>query len=402
MVASIKKDPLLHWGALFPRRQRSDYFASFDKRKTAYLFLCRHAIYQALSVLGVKPGETILVPAYHCSALIDPILSFGATVRFYDVKRDCSPNLEDIATKIDHSTKALLCIHYFGFPQAVTTLRQVCDSAGIYLIEDCAHVFGTMVDAKPLGSSGDISMFSVRKFLPIQDGGILVVNNPRLQLRVSKQGFCLLPELKAIKDFLDRLADETSATWFELLSRLWRVPARIVGQMGARGVVKVSGSLTINGSGAEFDRRLVGLPMMKVSQYLLWNSDFVSIKKKRRDNYRRLLDAMQHVSGLECVYPVLPDGVSPMVFPVIVKDRANFHLVLRERGVPAVTWGGVIHGDLPKDLYPDAWFLYDRLVMLPVHQDIGNPEIEFMLEVVRTASNDKIPKEMPVYESSLR
>lgn len=402
MVASIKKDPLLHWRALLPRWQRSDYFAFFDKRNTANLFLCRHAIYQGLSILDVKPGETILVPAYHCSALIDAILSFGATVRFYDVKRDCSPNLEDIANKIDRSTRALLCIHYFGFPQAITTLRQLCDSAGIYLIEDCAHVFGTMVDGTALGSSGDISVFSVRKFLPLQDGGILVVNNPQLRLRVSTRGLCLLPELKAIKDSLDRLADETSATWLELLSRIWRVPARIVGQLGARGVVKVSGSLTINGSSTEFDRRLVGLPMMKVSQYLLWNSDFVSIQKKRRDNYRRLLDAMQDSSVLECVFPALPDGVSPMVFPVIVKDRENFHLALRERGVPAVTWGGVIHRDLPKDLYPDAWFLYDRLVMLPVHQDINDPEIEFMLEIIRTASKDDIRKEMPAYESSLR
>ena len=400
MIASIYKNPLLQWGTLLPRRRRTDYFAPFDKGKTAFLFLGRHAIYHGLSVLGVKPGDAILVPAYHCSALIDPILAYGATVRFYDVKRDCSPNLEDIAAKVDHLTKAVLCVHYFGFPQPIRTLRQLCDSAGIYLIEDCAHVFGTMVEGAALGTLGDISLFSVRKFLPIQDGGILVVNNARLQLRIPKLGPWLLSELKAIKDLLDRLADEASTRWFTLLSLLWRVPARALKQMAVTRAEKVSNALSVHHSSLEFDLRFVNLPMTKVSRYLLWNSDFLSIEEKRRHNYRRLAEAMPKSEALECVFASLPDGVSPMVFPLVAKDRSNFHLALRERGVPAVTWGGVVNDNLPKDLYPDAWYLYDRLVMLPIHQDIGDREIQFMADVVRAVCEADIPKKTRLPEPS--
>jgi len=399
MVTSIHKDPLLHWGALLPRRRRPDYFAPFDKGKTGFQFLGRHALYHGLSVLGIKPGDAILVPAYHCSALIEPILAYGATVRFYDVKRDCSPNLEDIAAKIDHMTKAVLCVHYFGFPQPIRTLRQLCDSAGIYLIEDCAHVFGTMMEGVALGTSGDISMFSVRKFLPIQDGGILVVNNPRLQLRIPK-GPWLLSEFKAIKDLLDRLADEASTRWFTFLSRLWRAPARALRQMAMTRAVRVSNALTVNRSSLEFDLTLVNLPMTKVSRYVLWNSDYLAIKEKRRHNYRCLAEAMPKSEALECVFTSLPDGVSPMVFPFVAKDRSNFHLALRERGVPAVTWGGVVHRGLPKDLYSDAWYLYDRLVMLPIHQDIGDREIQFMADVVRAVCEADIPKKTRVPEPS--
>lgn len=376
--------------------------APFNEEDSAFLFLARHALYHGLAVLGVEPGDAILVPAYHCSALVEPILAYGARVRFYDVKRDCSPNLEDVATKIDPSTKALLCIHYFGFPQPLGALRRLCDSAGIYLIEDCAHVFGgTMPDGAALGTSGDISVFSVRKFLPIQDGGVLLVNNPRFRSRVPKLEPRPLSELKAIKDLLDRLADEAPTRWFTLLSRLWRVPARLLGQMAVSGAVTVSSALTVNHSSLEFDRRLVNLPMTKVSRRLLWNSDSGFIKEKRRDNYRRLMGAMQQLPALECVFSSLPDGVSPMVFPLIAKNHQNFHLVLRERGVPAVTWGGVVHRDLPENLYPDAWYLYDRLVMLPLHQDIGDREIQFMVAAVVAASKADIPTGIRAPEPSL-
>src|SRR5262249_14275549 len=99
-------------------------------------------------------------------------------VDFYSTKRDCTVDLLDIIGRITPTTRALLVVHYFGFPQGIHELREICKRHQIALIEDCAHVLCGDIDGQPLGSFGDAAIFSWRKFLPIYDGGELVINRP--------------------------------------------------------------------------------------------------------------------------------------------------------------------------------------------------------------------------------
>src|SRR5262249_31065683 len=120
----------------------------------------------------------VLIPSYICRAAVDPFLAYGMDIDFYSIKMDCAVDLDDIQNRITPKTKAILAAHYFGFPQQIGRIRDICDRHQIALIEDCAHVLCGEIDGKPIGSFGDASIFSWRKFLPVYDGGELVMNRP--------------------------------------------------------------------------------------------------------------------------------------------------------------------------------------------------------------------------------
>ena len=143
-----------------------------------YFFWARNAIYHCLNLLNIKPGSRVLLPAYICRAAVDPFLAYGLHVDFYSVKSDCAADIGDIQARITADTKAVLAAHYFGFPQEIQQIRDLCDRYQIALIEDCAHVLTGEIGGRPMGTFGDAAIFSWRKFLPVYDGGELVMNRP--------------------------------------------------------------------------------------------------------------------------------------------------------------------------------------------------------------------------------
>jgi dTDP-4-amino-4,6-dideoxygalactose transaminase len=134
---------------------------------------------------------------------------------------------------------------------------------------------------------------------------------------------------------------------------------------------------------APFDPRMVNFPMTRVSAWILRHSDLSAISARRRENYRFLLDAMSRLSGVTVPFPHLADGICPWVFPVVLDGLANAHWQLRARGIPAVSWGGVRHPSLAKEQFPEADFLYENLMFLPVHQSLGAGELSLAVDAVK-------------------
>jgi perosamine synthetase len=135
---TVSQDQFWSFGMMSLRR------GSYEVSPTArvrYAFTCaRNALFNSLKPLGIKPGDHVLVPAYVCRAAIDPLRAYGVNVNFYAIGRKCEPILEDIEQRIGPRARALLLVHYFGFPQAIAPIRNLCNRYKIMLIEDCAHV----------------------------------------------------------------------------------------------------------------------------------------------------------------------------------------------------------------------------------------------------------------------
>src|SRR5262249_29618527 len=134
----VSPGPRLEWKALHPLRRRMP--APFATAPTHYVFSGRTAIFQGLRILRILPGERVLVPAFNCASLVEPILRHGAKVAFYRVNGDCSADFVDIERRIDSQTRAIVVIHYFGFPERIERFRELCATRRLALIEDCAHV----------------------------------------------------------------------------------------------------------------------------------------------------------------------------------------------------------------------------------------------------------------------
>lgn len=338
-------------------------------------FWARNGIFHGLRLMGVMPGDRVLVPSYICRAAVEPILAAGAGVDYYGVGRDCEIDLEDITRRITPTTRVLLAVHYFGFPQEIEKVQAFCSHRGLKLIEDCAHVFHGDVGGRPLGSFGDISVFSWRKFLPVYDGADLVLNTVKKETRVAWEDEPWLFTVKVAKNVLEGM----------LGCSIGGSLRRIASQLAHLRSTDSEGAflpLAVTAGTDSFDVRVAHWQMSRLSRWIKAHADVPAIVEARRNHYRYLHERLLKIPRVRLLHAELPDGVCPWILPFMVDGIENVHLILRSMGIPAVTWGGVRPPQLKVGEYGEADVLYDHLVFLPVHQSLTWSDLDLMATCV--------------------
>lgn len=133
---------------------------------------------------GINPGDEILTTPLTCTATNWPILANGFKIKWVDVDPNtCNMDLDDLARKITPKTKAIMVVHWGGYPVDLDKLADIQEKASKIIgfkpaiIEDCAHAFGSTYKGKKIGNHGNICTFSFQaiKHLTTGDGGALVV-----------------------------------------------------------------------------------------------------------------------------------------------------------------------------------------------------------------------------------
>ncbi|MFX0202075.1 MAG: aminotransferase class I/II-fold pyridoxal phosphate-dependent enzyme, partial [Candidatus Hodarchaeota archaeon] len=350
-------------------------------------YSCRYALAAALKNIITSPKDNILLPSYNCSTEIDPVLSVGAKPIFYRVTRELNIDIDDLVLKINKNTKAILVTHYFGFSLPLNEIKNICEERNILLIEDCAHSFLSQADGHYLGSTGDFAVFSLWKILPVPDGGLLVVNNPRIQFSLKKVAPPLFPFLYVAGKMLshisyDHLDLRTISMKLFLRSVFLALKAA---RLFMRGLKKLTGKgrlhLLIPDS-YEFLSEAIKLEISKFSKRIIESSDLKSIKNVRRNNYKYLHQNIKRIHGIKLVFDELPDGTNPLFFPIIVKNRKNLYQRMKQKGVVTFPFWEVFHKEVPWDKFPDAVFLKNHLLGLPVHQDLTQRNLDYLLETL--------------------
>lgn len=143
------------------------------------------ALRLALMALGVGSGHEVILPAYSCVALMNAVLSLGATPVLADVTpRTWTLSPADVARRLNARTKAIIAVHLFGAPAAIGELSAL----GVPVIEDCAHGIGGRVDGRPFGGAGalSISSFYATKMIAGGEGGIVAGRDARLIERIHR------------------------------------------------------------------------------------------------------------------------------------------------------------------------------------------------------------------------
>ncbi|NJM81621.1 MAG: DegT/DnrJ/EryC1/StrS aminotransferase family protein [Tabrizicola sp.] len=132
-------DLAVSFASLVKRDPSGGVAALFKGRRASHWFSTRVAIRRGCDVLGLKPGDEVLVPAYNCGSETDPLRHAGLTVSLYPVNRQTGVDPDEVARRITPRTRAIYLIHYFGFLHPATAdIRRICDTHGLHMIEDCA------------------------------------------------------------------------------------------------------------------------------------------------------------------------------------------------------------------------------------------------------------------------
>ena len=147
------------------------------------------AIHLGLLLLGVGPGDEVLCPSFTFVATANPIIYCGAAPVFVDSEADtwniCPEHLREAITdriKRGKKPKALLLVHLYGMPAKLDELLAIAQEYGIAVLEDAAEALGARYQGQPLGSFGQVSVFSFNgnKILTTSGGGALLTPNAEL------------------------------------------------------------------------------------------------------------------------------------------------------------------------------------------------------------------------------
>ncbi len=145
------------------------------------------ALHLALHALDIGPGDEVLLPSLTFVSDPQAVLAVGARPVFCDVELDTAClDPDDVGRRLTRRTRALIPVHYAGFPCAMDELLALADRHGLAVVEDAAHAFGSSYRGRPIGSLGHLTCFS---FDPVKnvtcgEGGAVTTNDDSLARRL--------------------------------------------------------------------------------------------------------------------------------------------------------------------------------------------------------------------------
>ena len=388
----VPKNPVLGWASFSKAAAVATPVAPpsvLSLPHKRYVTSARVAIALALQRLGVGPGDQVLVPAYHCLSMVEPVVFCGATPAFYPL----TPRLEVPLAALERfdltRVRALLVTHYFGFPQAMAEICAFAARHGIPVIEDCAHAVFGRADGRPVGSWGDYAAVSLMKFFPVYDGGCLASAHHALddlELRAPSGRF----EAKALLNSIERGLSYRRFPGMQAAARgtvlvkdaMWRGVKRLrAGRSPSPYAFSdPAASEGVNGlDPAWLDRRI-----SFASQQLVERLPVARIVEKRRRYYARLDAALRDLPAARPLFERLPDDVVPYVFPLVVERPERVFRRLKTDAVPLFRWERLWSDDAVR-VDPLSARYATEIFQLPCHQELTDDDLGWIIERVQAA-----------------
>src|SRR5205807_2347622 len=141
------------------------------------------ALHLAMLAAGVGPGDEVIVPSLSFVATANAVLYTGGTPVFADLESLERPLIspEQIEAALTPKTKAIVPMHYGGFPCRMDAILELAAKRGVLVVEDAAHAIGSTFQGRACGTMGAIGCYSffANKNLPAGEGGAVVTNDEK-------------------------------------------------------------------------------------------------------------------------------------------------------------------------------------------------------------------------------
>lgn len=339
----------------------------------------RDALMAGIDFLGLEIGDCIIIPAFMCESTVTPLRRAGYRVIFLDINEDL--NFDITALKklaLKYKARAILVANYFGFSCNLREISELCVPLKIKLIEDCSHSFLSSKHFSGEEQYSDIIIYSLRKTLPIRDGGVLRINN------YTKDNFI---------DLTNQLPRIYFADFIYFFSR---VVEYIISRIGwpniySNRVEYLKNNLRTKVLNREKfdDQKLVApkRPSIMLSRYISSTKYLESTRKKLIENYLTITTSASQL-GFKLKYINLPRGTVPQW--AILRDHTG-DLVdqLRAMGVGACRWPGnelIPEVNEVPEKYQNTKRLNNELVLIPVHQSLGKRDLTKIILSLKKSS----------------
>ncbi len=312
------------------------------------------ALHLACEALGVGPGDEVIVPSLTFVATANAVQYTGAEVRFAEIlgPHDLNISPDAIEAQITPRTKAIIVVHYAGYPCKMAAIREIARKNGLVLIEDAAHAPGASLDGIALGAWGDVGCFSFfsNKNLSTGEGGMLVTDRDDVAERVR----------------LLRSHGMTSLTW-----------DRHKGHAYSYDVV-------VQGYNYRIDEIRSALGLVQLEK--------LGMNNALREKYTRMY--WDELSETDVGLPFMNSDGKPAyhIFPMLLPagtDRKAFIDALRSEGIQTSIHYPPVHTfSLYRERYPSIEMLLTESiaaheVTLPLYPQMGRDRVEFVCGAVK-------------------
>lgn len=317
----------------------------YEEDKCVLFALGRNAMYAACQALRIESGDSVLTPAFDCNGSLQPFRVLGVRLQFFrSDPYNFSADIDDIKRKITSQTKLIHIINHFGMPQPWDKLFSLSQDTSIPILEDNAYSLLSKINGRLFGTFGDISIFSLRKNLPLIDGGLLRINNPKYTLKSVKKNiplFSLSDMPSMLKIISDRLGfykvSQTLRGVLRIITPeimppppLYSVPRDGYPDWPLRDSIGKEFSCDYLRPMSYFSRK----KLSKYSQH-----DYTDIIEKKRYYYKLLSDKLSNVKGIKILWPVLPDGIVPFCLSFLVSsNKRDFIFEVLQKKYNVMAW----------------------------------------------------------------
>jgi dTDP-4-amino-4,6-dideoxygalactose transaminase len=304
---------------------------------------CTAGLHLALAILGIGPGDEVLVPSLSFVATANAVLYCGATPVFVDIGSLEVPliSVEDAAARCTQRTKAVIVMHYAGYLVDADAWREFADQRGLLLIEDSAHAVG----AARSRIFGDLAVFSFfgNKNMTTAEGGMILGANEQVLAQVR----------------LGRGHGMTTST---------------MQRLNGQGTYDV----TMLGFNYRMTELNAAVGLVQLRKLSAWNAR----RKTLSQQYKELL------TGSRIEVPFAKQGLSTHhIFPVLLPESADRGFViaaLRQAGIQTSFHYPPIHllswyRDRNPDVHlPVTEMFSSRELTLPLHPKMEDEQVEYV------------------------
>ena len=180
--------PFSFWGGPRVQRLEEGWAKLYGVPYAVSMNSATSCLIAAIGALGIGYGDEVIVSPYTMTASAACPLFYGAIPIFADVKLETgSLDPDSIEKKVTPRTRAIVVVHQFGIPAQMERILEVARRHDLFVIEDCAQAHGALYQGKPVGTFGQIGIFSlnVNKAIQVGEGGVCVTGDPDLRMRLA-------------------------------------------------------------------------------------------------------------------------------------------------------------------------------------------------------------------------
>jgi dTDP-4-amino-4,6-dideoxygalactose transaminase len=303
----------------------------------------RVALYAILKALDIKEGDEVILPAFTCVVVANPVIYLGAKPVYVDID-PLTLNIDPkkIEEKITKKTKVIIAQNTFGLSSNLDSIFEIANKYNLFVIEDCAHGFGGTFKGKKNGTIADASFFSTQWNKPFSTGigGIAVTKHDEIAKKIEeiekkavKPSYKEKVELKILV-FLRNNILNSNTYWFAMSTyRMLSKKNLVIGS--SQGYELESPTMPEN-----FLKSFSDVQAKEGLKYFekQYGRYLIDIKINHRKKGALLYNEMLKQLSIEPLYNTFNEEHTYLKYPLLVRDRNQFLLEAQRNKVQLGDW----------------------------------------------------------------